>query len=434
MALVDQITKFIYRLRPPRPKTTSDEQTNNESTTGPGPAVMKLRLNYDRRSLIKDSRKMYGDDSRIEGIINTLARDAVKGGLIVKVKKASDPAKAQRVADEMISRLHLLTRLDDWVRLTLRDGDSFLENSVDGDFFIQEVTRKPTLEMNRNSNEMDRFDDPLRAYWWGEASWAGLIPKEAIWFADWQIVHARWGHDEGSRYGKPLFSSGRTSHKYTIDGERDVWVRRKTRAGMKFVHKITGDKTKVQEYIEQNKDTLNNPNAAIQDFFGNVEVAAIQGDARLSEIGDIQHHIETWATGSPVPLTLIGYGKDLNRDILEQKKEQYDEAKEEVSRWVADQFARPLLELQWLLQGIWPGGMEYSLTWGSKKVITPEDLLNVARAGQQFRLLGWPDEIVVEILVPFIPGLDGERLLKAMEALKANQPDEIDRIAATANS
>lgn len=429
MALIDQVNRVINRLRPARPKTTADDQSKSGGTT---PGVMRLRLDYDRRSLIKDSRKMYADDSRIEGIINTLARDAVKGGFTVKVKQGSNPKLAQQVADEMVSRLHLATRLDDWTRLTLRDGDSFLENSVDSDFLIQEVTRKPTLEMNRNSNKTDHFDDPQRAYWWGEANFGGMPPKEAVWFADWQIVHARWGHDEGSRYGKPLFSSGRTSHRYTVDGERDIWVRRRTRAGMKFVHKIQGDQAAVQQYLDRNKDVLNNPNAAIQDFFGNVEVSAIQGDARLGEISDVKHHIETWAVGSPVPLTLIGYGAELNRDILEQKKEQYDDALEQVAEWVSDQFLRPLLELQWLLQGIWPGGMDYSIAWGSKKLITTEDLFNVARAGLQFRALGWPDEIIVEILAPFIPGLDAERLLKAIEALQAGQPDEVGRIAATA--
>lgn len=429
MALVDQISKLVYRLRPARSKTTSDEQPAKKNS-GTTPAVMRLQLDYDRRSLVKDSRKMYADDARIEGIINTLARDAVKGGFTVKITKASDAALAQEIAGALVSRLHLPTRLDDWVRLTLRDGDTFLENSIDAAGLIQEVTRKPTLEMNRNSNNTDRFEDPLRAYWWGET----MAAKDAIWFADWQIVHARWGHDEGSRYGKPLFSSARTSHRYTTDGERDIWVRRKTRAGMKFVHKIQGDQAAVNQYIEQNKDTLDNPNAAIQDFFGNVEVAAIQGDARLGEIEDVKHHIETWATGSPVPLTLIGYGSDLNRDILEQKKEQYDDAIEQVAEWVSDQFVRPLLELQWLLQGIWSAGMDYSIAWGSKKIITPADLFNVAKAGLQFRALGWPDEIIVDVLAPFIPGLDAERLLKAMEAMQQGQPDEVGRMAATAGS
>jgi hypothetical protein len=203
---------------------------------------------------------------------------------------------------------------------------------------------------------------------------------------------------------------------------------------MKFVHKIQGDRSKVEEYIALNKDTLDNPNAAIQDFFGNVEISAIQGDARLGEINDVKHHIETWAVGSPVPLTLIGYGGDLNRDILEQKKEQYDDSLEQVAGWVADQFIRPLLKLQWLLQGIWPEGTAYSIVWGSKKVITPADLFNVAKAGLQLKALNWPDEIIVEVLAPYIPGLDSERLLKAMESLRQNQPDEIGRIAAAAGN
>jgi len=33
----------------------------------------------------------------------------------------------------------------------------------------------------------------------------------ATWLADWQVIHARWDHDEGNRYGQPLFASARTA-------------------------------------------------------------------------------------------------------------------------------------------------------------------------------------------------------------------------------
>ncbi len=102
-------------------------------------------------------------------------------------------------------------------------------------------------------------------------------------------------------------------------------IRRRTRAGMRYSHKLnTNDPGEVAAYMEANKDVLDSPYAPIQDFFGNVEIEAIQGDARLGEIEDVRHHVDTFGVISPVPLELIGYGRELNRDILEQKLEQYD--------------------------------------------------------------------------------------------------------------
>jgi len=245
------------------------------------------------------------------------------------------------------------------------------------------------------------------------------------------MIHARWGHDEGSRYGRPLFASGRKAWKRLDEGETDVAVRRKTRAGMKYVHKVEGGRDKVEEYMDLNKATLDEPFAAIQDFFGNVEIAAIQGDARLGEISDIQHHIETFAIASPVPLALIGYGKELNRDILEQKLEQYERALEQVTQWVTDQIVKPLLETQWVLQGLWPAHLDYEIQWANKKILSPATLEAVARAGLQLRALGWPDEIIIEILGPLVPGLDTERLAAALKAAATARPDEIGRFAGT---
>lgn len=434
MALIDQINKLMARLRPAQPKTTSDEITPQRKTVTYAELYQKFQVERDRESVVKDCRKMYDEDSRVKGFISTLARDAVKGGFTVAVTDASDVDGAQEASDDLIKRLNLFTRLDDWCRLSFRDGDSFLENSIDRAGLIAQVTRKPTIQMHRNCNKIDRFDDPTQAYWYADMYWpTQAAPADAVWFADWQIIHARFDHDEGSKYGRPLFASARKAHKRVDEGETDIAIRRKTRAGMKYHHQVEGPKTAVQEYMEINKATLDEPLAAIQDFFGGTKIEAVQGDARLAEIGDVEHHIETFAVASPVPLTLIGYGKALNRDILEQKLEQYDRALEQVTQWVTDQIVKPLLELQWLLLGYWPDNMEYSIKWASKKTITPAYLESVAGAGIKLRALGWPDEIIVEILAPLVPGLDPERLLAAMAAVKAGQPDEIDRIANDAN-
>jgi hypothetical protein len=300
---------------------------------------------------------------------------------------------------------------------------------------VVDVTRKPTLEMTRNSNGFDRFDDPTRAFWWADTLWAGQEPpRDAVWFAAWQIVHARWAHDEGSRYGRPLFAAARTPWKRVKEGEFDVAVRRKTRAGMKYLHTLeSADEGAVEKYKRENRDALNDPFAAVSDFFTNdkASIQAIQGDARLGEIEDVVHHIRTWWVASPVPMSLLGYGQDLNRDVLQEQKEQYDEALESVSGWVQDQFVVPLLEMQWLLQGIWPKGLTYQVTWAVKQALTAARLLALAKAlaAMQATML-FDDETLIRIAVRIVPGLDAEALLAALAKVKAERPDEIARMAA----
>jgi hypothetical protein len=436
MGLIDRFTALFRRQGPAQEKTTSDELARPSRPTA---MLDRFGVERSRREIVEVCRQMYDEDPRAAGVLETLARDAVMGGFQVQVEEGADAERAQEVADELIERLGLFKRLDDWARLSFRDGDSFLELSVDREGLIVDVTRKPTLEMHRNSNDQDRFEDPARAFWWADKLWIGQeAPQDAVWFAEWQMIHARWGHDEGSRYGRPLFAAARGPWKRIKEGEFDISVRRKTRAGMKFLHVIEGaSPADLEAYKTNNKDALDNPFSAIADFFTNKPgaIQAVQGDARLSEIDDVVHHIRTWWVKSPVPMSLVGYGQDLNRDVLEEQKLQYDRALESVTEWVEDQLVTPLLERQWLLQGMWPKGMSYNLTWAVKQALTAEILKTLAEALVRLQATGlFDDETLLRLAARIVPGLDMEMLLGALRQARASRPDEIGRIATGATA
>jgi hypothetical protein len=433
MALRDQITNFIQRILPSKPATTADLE--RDSGGGATKMVELFKLDRDRRSIVTESRKMYDEDPRVEGAIEAIARDCTTGGYQVVVSGGSQQADAQQVADDLLKRVKLNDRLYDWLRLTLRDGDTFLESGVDRDRLIQSITRKPTLQMNRNSNQADRFDDPKRAYWLADKMWVQTPGPDTLWFADWQITHARWAHDEGSKYGCPLFKSARRPYHRVREGENDMAIRRKTRAGMKYFHFLEDASAEdIDNYRRRNQAALSDPLAAIADFFSNKKgvVTTIQGDGNIGQIDDIKHHLETLATGSPYPLALLGYGADINRDILEQKLEQYDEAKQAISKWLIDQILRPVIELQWLLQGVFPGNLEYEIVWNQKKKLTAKVVKDAADAGNALKLLGIPMEIIVRLLEQLIPGIDAEEVMALIAEEEAerqrNQPDEINRM------
>ena len=314
--IVDRITALWRRWRP------DDETTTAMAPGGVDPvaAVALFNVEGSRRGTVLECRGMVSDDPRPEQVLATLARDVMKGGFALDVSGERAEA-ALEVANALVERLNLATRLDDWVRLTLRDGDSFLEIGVTEAGEVAEVTRKPTLEMVRNSNAYDRFDDAARAFFWSAMPGIALgTDSDVVWFAEWQVVHARWAFDEGSKYGRPLFGAARKSFKRMTQGELDIAVRRKTRSGLRYLHVLEdASAAELEAYKVANRAALDDPFAAVSDFFMNKRggLQAIQGDAHLSEIEDVLHHVDTFGVASPVPLELIGYGRNLNRDVLD---------------------------------------------------------------------------------------------------------------------
>jgi hypothetical protein len=388
----------------------------------------RFSVESDRVSRVRLARKMYDEDSRYEGIVATLARDATKGGFQIEVK--NNPA-AQAEAEALMNRLKLTTRLDDWTRLTMRDGDSFLEPGITADRDIVKVTRKPTLNMRRNSDKFDQFPDPRVAYWYSEQIYMMQPSADVLWFPEWQIIHARWQHDEGSRYGRPLLSSSRKAWKRISEGETDVAIRRKTRAGQRYLHYVEGGEPEIEAYKKRNHAALSDPGVAQADFYSNKQgsVTAIGGDANVGAIDDIVHHIDTFWVGSPVPKAVMGYGRDINRDIIDEQKEQYDEALDSVADWVKDQFIIPLLELQWLLKGILPEDVDYEISRPIKAIVKPADILQIAQAAQIMRTLPlFTDQVIATVVARFLPGISPDMLQTAVNEPSAGDAGRLDNI------
>lgn len=419
MATLTKRIASFFRRDKPSPDTTSEMAQPSQAPINLGEM---FRAERERRALVDVCNEMYDTDPRCEGAIDTLSRDIVRGGVTVKV--ANNP-QAEEVAAALMERI-ITDKLDDWVKETLIEGDSFLELSINAVPEIAAVTRKPTLNMHRNSDKTDRFVDPLHAFWYDERSFGFPQPTaDSIWFAEWQIVHGRWNHRSKRRYGRPLFASSNGAWKRVREGETDISIRRKTRAGMRYLHIVEGaDDAGLLEYQERNRTALDNPFAASIDFFSNKPgaITTIQGDAKLADIQDVQHHIETWWTASPVPMALIGYGEALNRDILEQKLEQYKDALDALTQWAEDEFVQPLVEREWLLHGIYPQSLEVEYAWKSKTSTTARDLKSIADAVLVFRTLGFTDEVIRAIIARYLPWLDFEALEAQATATAAKAP------------
>jgi hypothetical protein len=425
--------RFNQIFRRDTPQTTADEVRPQVAATSHDSYLTMaemFREEQERSDIIRVCRKMYDDDPRARKIIQALARDATKGGYQIEFEddKAKGVKEALEIADALRDRLRLVKRLDDWCRLTFRDGDTMLELGVADDAIIEKVNRLTVLNTRRNSNDQDEFSDPEAAFWYSKSQFATTPPRDALWFAEWQIVHARWDHDEGKRYGVPLLASAKGVWKRIKEGELDISVRRKTRAGMKFAHILKGaDEAKIAEYQRINAAALNNPFAAALDFFMNGEgdIKTISGDGNLGNITDVQHHINTFWLASPVPESIAGVGNMIDFSVVGHQAEQYRETLDQVQEWVADQLVKPILETQWLLLGILPERLKYKITWPSKKQATPDDILKVVQAAAQMRALGFPEEVIITLVLRYLPGVSREMLSEMGEPNAQNVPDRL---------
>lgn len=411
--LRDRIKAFL------NPLPVATEQAGEVAPVIPESFAERFQVETTRAAIVKDCRTMYDSDPRVEKMHRDYARDLVRNGFMVQTKDA----RAKEIADALHKRLGLNQRLEDWLRLSMRDGDSFLELTIDegqtqrsaptgSDLIIANVTRKPTLQMHRNSNAADMFDNPERAFWMGDTVYAGQEPpKTALWFPEWKMLHARWNHDEEKRYGRPMMQSARKHYKYVEDGELNVAVRRKIGGGQIRSHFIEGSPADVEKYKEDNKAAIGKL-AAVIDLFSNKKgtLEVHQGDGNIDKIADVEHHIATMFTASDEPMELIAYGGGLNRDILGEKKDQYDEILNQGREWATMQIVQPLLERQWLLQGILPATLDYKIIWRKARSLTPESLRNLGDGMMRLRLLGVKDEVISTILASFLRDVDAEIL------------------------
>jgi hypothetical protein len=368
----------------------------------------KLKADQDRIAIVKSCQLMYETDPRVKKDIRISARDMVKAGFIIKTKNA----EAKAIADRLQKRLDLNQVLEDASRETQRDGDSFYEVVINNDLDISEASRKPTLQVHRNSNSKDKFDDPTHAFWMGPAQWYSPEPsKDALWFSEWQMIHVRWDHEKNKRYGSPKYSSATSAFKRVQDGELNVAVRRKLGGAQIRQHIVEGSPADVEAYKENNKASFGKI-SAVTDLFSNKpgSLNVFQGDGNIDKIGDVNHHVSTLMTASDLPMALIGYGGDLNRDVLGDQKEEYEDTLSQDREWLTSQLVKPLLERQWLLKGILPASIDYKIIWRTAKPLTPADLRDLADGLARLRVSGVKEEIIQTIAAMYLRNVEEEIL------------------------
>ena len=293
-------------------------------------------LEWERRTLLRDLELLVKRDSRLDRANYVMANAATRGGITVTVgtcRNSKVQKEAQAIIDKMMKNTKLNAHLPAWARTVIRDGDIFLNIIADMDHgrptaHITRIKNLPAITMERIDDMTDSFPDIKKAFMQIDP----ITRQDIQPFPLWSINHMRWKYEPGERYGRSQYYSGREMWKKLKMTEEDMVVRRRTRAVQRRVHVIgnkdnPGTDTEVKKYRSENR--LDDPrNARITaDYFinGLGEVKNLEGDAHLDHIKDVEYLLENAMIGTGVPLHILGFGRNVNRDVVQDQKRTYKE-------------------------------------------------------------------------------------------------------------
>lgn len=417
----------LRKFRKNEPTTLTPATVKRRNHTRDDP--FSLREKMERKQRVKVILDMEENDSRLSAILSQIALDTLKGNFSIEVDNGPDPDRAKQSAADMCKRLDLKSNMEQWLRETLLEGDSFLELGINRRRQLVKVLRLSNFDpdMVRNSDFNDEFPEPNKAYYQTNTPSSFLFndsgaPRDAVYFPDWKIIHARWDKKSRNRYGRSIFWGSIRAYRRLDDGEVSVATGRKHSGSRILVHKLaTMEEHEIEAYRNANEQALGSSYAMAGDIYTDQEKAVdvIDGDAaNLERIGDIRFHLDTFAASTPLPIIFLGYYVNVNRDILDDALSKYEESLITYQQWCVNQIIKPLVETQWNLDGMPPEQIEWRVVWGNGKTITAKMVNEAGVALNQMKMWGLPLENQVELLSQMLPIFTPGEVLGAMKKME----------------
>jgi len=347
----------------------------------------------DLRQAILDVREMDRLDGRVKRIHSRIARDTIKGGLIMQQAQSSDILSRQW--DDFQRRLQLdrVEKLKSDARGLVMEGNLPIQWVLDSGFNVVSGVRMPSETILPNINESGRFKDVTKAY----IQFDVMTGTELATFPLWQLFHARFdpdNFDDLGSLGRPFMDATRTTWRKLTMTEEDLVIRRRTRAPLRLAHVLKGateeDIEKYRAQVEKDQHEITT------DYYMNKEggVSAVQGDVNLDHIRDIVHLLDTFFSGSPLPKGMMGYTDGLARDILDDlKRDYYDEV--DVLQDTLSFGYEAGFRLHLLLKGINPDAEDFTITFAERRT---ETATQTTDRGLKLKALGLPQGMVWEEL------------------------------------
>lgn len=346
----------------------------------------------DLRQAILDVREMDREDGRVKRIHGRVARDVIKGGLVMQ--QVEDSKVLTKEWQEFGRRLQLnrAEKLKSDARGLVMEGNLPLQWVLEKESMnVVAGVRMPSDTILPNVDQSGRFKDPRKAY----IQYELYSGRELAAFPQWQLFMARFdpgNFDDMGSMGRPFLDASRGTWKKLIMTEEDLVIRRRVRAPLRLAHILEGA---TSEQLNDYKASVEKDQGEITtDYYLNKKgaVTAIQGDANLDQIGDVVHLLDTFFAGGPLPKGMMGYNKDLARDILEDLKRDYYDEIDVIQDTVAFGYEQGF-RLQLLLKGINPDAEEFCISFSERRTETPNQ---AADRALKLKALGMPEGMVWE--------------------------------------
>jgi hypothetical protein len=318
---------------------------------------------------IHDIRNMDRCDGRVKKIHVRMARTATKGGLILKLQGTD--RRISRLAEDFIRRnnLHRRSKLESDARAIAMEGNLPLQVALDATKQVAALIRMPTETIRPVVTQHGTFKDINKAYEQVDV----LNGKVSASFALWQLIVERLtpdNFDDMGCMGRPYLDSSREVWKKLCMTETDLVIKRRHRAPARTAHVVEGA---TETELELYKQRIEGDQTRItSNYYMNKKgsVTAVQGDANLDQIADVNYLLDTFYAGGPAPKGLFGYVEGLNRDILEDLKQDYFDEIDAMQDIHANAYEQAF-RFDLLLRGINPNNIEFNIAFKERKTETP---------------------------------------------------------------
>ncbi|NDP59566.1 MAG: hypothetical protein GZ090_09435 [Oxalobacteraceae bacterium] len=394
MISVRKIGGMLRQLLPNAPqKTSSETGTRLREDARYRDMYRHFYVDPEVHQSILDIREMDKLDGRVKMIHSRVARDIIKGGLVMQLAK---PDKAVSEAWEDFRRRCQLDRhekLKSDARGLVMEGNLPLQIIVDDLNNVCALVRMPSETIVPNVNNSGQFKDVTEAYWQHDL----VTGKPKAKFGLWQLHLVRFdadNFDDMGSLGRPFLDANRTTWQKLRMTEEDLVIRRRVRAPLRLSHVLENASAPELEAYEAK--VIGKQSEITTDYFLNKKGAVnpIQGDANLDQVDDIALLLDCFFSGSPMPKGLAGYTDGLSRDILEDlKRDYYDEI--DVLQDTLAYGYQQAFHIDLLLKGINPLEADFSICYAERRTETPNQ---AADRALKLQALGMPQNLIFQEL------------------------------------
>jgi hypothetical protein len=381
------------------PLPNDNAASNSGTTEAGGRTTPEDRMKYlytrmwvdpELRQTILDIRRMDKLDGRVKRIHSRLARDIIKGGLILQQTNPNSKIDAEWKAFRKRLQLHKKEKLKSDAVGLVKEGNLPIQWVLDNDNNVVAGVRMAAETIMPNVNQAGVFHDVRKAYIQYDVNTGAELAS----FPLWQLTLARFdpdNYDDMGALGRPYLDASRSNWNKLMMTEEDLVIRRRMRAPLRMSHVLEGAS---KEDVEAYRDGIEKDQAhgIITDYYSNKKggVSPVQGDSNLDQMADIVHLIDTFFSGSPLPKGMMGYVDGLARDILEDLKRDYYDEVDVLQDTLSECYTQGFY-LQLLLKGINPDDEDFIVSFAERRTETATQTIDI---GLKMKALGYPRSMI----------------------------------------